>query len=737
MIEEDRRWRTARSGAPALVVAASLLGAVGITWPLATVLGEATIRKPDAWPAAWQIDWLHHALLTDPLGWADANIFFPYQDSLATSDLLLTHALITLPAAASGSPVLGYNVALLLGVALCGLGTYLLVDEVTGRRWISAATGVLVAIAPFRFLHIEHLSVSVPWAVPFFFWALLRHLRRPSWKWACLAAGFGVAVPASSLYIGLFTLPLVPLVLLFGLRRGPGIRDTWVPLAAAATVGLALVAWLVLPFAETVYNWGIPWPDESQALYAADAVSLAAPPAFMGRPDRLADVSLEARLYPGTALAVLGLLAVGVAIVAGRRRGDLRRTVSVVLSLGAAAIAAGTVIPIGHPAHRPWAWAFVGAVWTVPVLLSIQAILSSGRSGHGSTDALRFGLAGTAVAMALALGPTVHFLGEPLGPGPYRLLTGLSSVYLGPRVTARFGGLVVLFLGLAAAGTLGYLASTRLGRGPLRPWSLGLCACLLLATTAYDLPARPWQTSRVPDLDLPEYRWLSGIEGDFGILELPEKVARWERGHYMLASRHHWKRLVNGTGGQLPPLQHFFFLLEPWSQEFFSYIRSYFPLRYVVVHAEGLSPAARRLLPRLATGHEGWNRAHREGETWIFTVDRSKEQGVEVERLYLLVPLAPVAEIEFRARTQGSVPEGTRVELLQNDQPVQSWPIDDSWRRHRLAVEVRAPATPTPWPRSTTRFTWRLVPERPDAELQLRELRVDQRDDGDGSALPR
>lgn len=721
---------------PALVVLASLAAAVWITWPLASVLGEATIRKPDAWPAAWQINWLHHALLTDPVDWVDANVFFPYENGLTTSDLLLSHALITLPAAAAGNLVVGYNVALLLGVALCGLGAYLLIEEVTGCRWISAVTGTLVAIAPFRFLHVEHLAVGMAWAVPFFFWALLRHLRQPSWGWAWAVAALGVAVPASSLYVGLFTLPLVPLVLLFGIRRGPGGRVTWAPLIGAGAVGLAVVAWLVFPFARTLYNWGVPWPDEIQSIYAADAVSLAAPPAFMGGPGRLAAVSLEARLYPGTALATLGLLAVGVVIAAGRRRGELSRTVAAALALTVALTAVGSVVSADHPAHSLWGTLFVGAVWSVPVVLAIWAIARCGRGERGPAAALRLGLAGTAVSMGLALGPEVHFLGEPVGPGPYRLLTGLTSVYLGPRVTARFGGLVIVFLGLAAAGALGYLASTRLARRPLRPWAFVLCIGLLLAATAHDLPARPWRMSRVPDLDLPEYRWLSRVEGDFGILELPDQVGRWERGHYMLASRHHWKRLVNGTGGQMPPLHHFFFLLEPWSPEFFSYIRSYFPLRYVVVHEEGLAPPARRLLPRLATGHQGWGQAYRSGGTWIFTVDRSAEQGEEVERLFLLAPLSPVAQVSFQVRTDGPVPEGTRLELLQNDRPVESWPIDDSWRRHRLAVEVRAPPEPTPWPRTTTRLTWRLAPEDPGATLRLRELRVHRRD-GDAVPAPR
>jgi hypothetical protein len=179
----------------------TLLTAVGVvlvTWPLTPAMGRATLRDGEVLLTAWQLNWFHHALLTDPASWIDANIFFPYDHATTFNDLLLSHAILTLPVAAAESPVLALNLALLGGIVPSGLFANLLLDELVDAPWAAAAGGTLFALAPFRFLHMGHLSVAAAWTVPMFFWALLRHLRQPSWAWAALAAASGVAVGLSS-----------------------------------------------------------------------------------------------------------------------------------------------------------------------------------------------------------------------------------------------------------------------------------------------------------------------------------------------------------------------------------------------------------------------------------------------------------------------------------------------------------------------------------------------------------
>lgn len=208
------------------------------TWPLAREMGTATLRSGEVLLTAWQLDWFQHALLTRPGAWVDANIFFPYHRAATFNDLLLTHAVLTLPAAWAESPVLALNLALLAGIVLCGVCAYLLAEELTGEPWSAAVAGTLFALAPFRFLHLGHLSIAAAWPVPFFLWALLRHLRQPSWGRAALASAGGVAVGLSSLYTRHTSLRSCPASCSWGsaavLAAGPrGSRSS--PLARAAS----------------------------------------------------------------------------------------------------------------------------------------------------------------------------------------------------------------------------------------------------------------------------------------------------------------------------------------------------------------------------------------------------------------------------------------------------------------------------------------------------------------------
>ena len=708
-----------------LAIAASALGAVWATWPLFARLASATIGKGDAWPAAWQINWLHHALLTDPLGWTEANIFFPYENTLATSDLLLTPALLTLPAVFSDSSVLAYNLALIGGIALCGLAGFLLIEELTGSWWAAVLGGLMLALNPFRFLHIQHLSIIAAWPPALCCWLLLRFFRTPSWAWGWATAFSGVLVVGASLYQALYLAPILPLVVCYAASRGSGDRRAWRILLTTGAVLLPLVGVLVYPYWQAMVVRGVPWNPSDLERFAADVTSLAAPPPFMDAPDAASPpLDDEARLYPGAALSLLALVALAAAAIGAWKRKGVGGWI------GGACIAVGLLIGLGLVAQpaglwgRGWELLVLAAVWTAPPGLAVWAALQARRSpAPGHTTAAAFGLAATAWALALSFGPVLHVRGAAIGPAPYALLVRLSGAFEGTRVPARFGNFVVMFLAVAAAGALVHLASLPTVQRRLGKAAAGLLAVAVVIGLAIDLPDRPWGMAEVADTDLPEYEWLAGIPGDFGILELPEtgQQSTWERSYYMLASRRHWKRLVNGTGGQMPPLHEKFYFVEPWSEEFFSFVRSYLPVRYVVVHEAFLTaPVKTDLLPRLATGHQGWGRAYQNRGAWVFDVDRSADRGPVVERVYLRSALAPMARLSFDVRAQ-DLPEGNLiVELLQDDQRIGAWPIGPDWRTVSIDVPVaaRAPIAENAWPRATTLFRWQLPPAAA-GELEL------------------
>src|SRR5262245_21102801 len=110
--------------ARALAVA-TVLGLLTVvhTWPLAS--SPATLSRNDNGDCQlneWIVAWIAHQLPRDPLRLYDANIFHPEPRTLAFSEPLLVPALVGAPIRwLGGSPVLTYNLLLLLGLWLAAL----------------------------------------------------------------------------------------------------------------------------------------------------------------------------------------------------------------------------------------------------------------------------------------------------------------------------------------------------------------------------------------------------------------------------------------------------------------------------------------------------------------------------------------------------------------------------------------------------------------------------------------
>jgi hypothetical protein len=166
-----------------LVAFAGLLLAVLTSWPL--VLHLPSRIAPDLGDpvrTAWQIAWVGHAMLHDPLHIFDANAFYPHPLSLAFSDSLLGYG----PAAFFGSGTVAalvrYNLLFLWAWSLCFVGAYLIARELGLGRLGGAAAGVAFAYAPYRVTEAGHLHVISSGGLPLAMFLLARGYRRSSRK---------------------------------------------------------------------------------------------------------------------------------------------------------------------------------------------------------------------------------------------------------------------------------------------------------------------------------------------------------------------------------------------------------------------------------------------------------------------------------------------------------------------------------------------------------------------------
>jgi hypothetical protein len=165
----------------AWVALAGVALAVLTSWPL--ILHLPSRIAPDLGDpvrTAWQIGWVGHAMLHDPLHLFDANVFYPHPLSLAFSDSLLGYG----PAAFFGSGTIAalvrYNLLFLWAWSLCFAGAYLLARELGLGRLAGGAAGIAFAYAPYRVTEAGHLHVISSGGIALALFLLLRGYRRGS-----------------------------------------------------------------------------------------------------------------------------------------------------------------------------------------------------------------------------------------------------------------------------------------------------------------------------------------------------------------------------------------------------------------------------------------------------------------------------------------------------------------------------------------------------------------------------
>lgn len=166
----------------ALVALGAIALAVLTSWPL--ILHLPSRIAPDLGDpvrTAWQVAWVGHAMLHDPLHLFDANAFYPHPLSLAFSDSLLGYG----PAAFFGhgtvAALVRYNLLFLWAWSLCFAGAYLLARELGLGRLGGAAAGIAFAYAPYRVTEAGHLHVISSGGIPLALFLLARGYRRGSW----------------------------------------------------------------------------------------------------------------------------------------------------------------------------------------------------------------------------------------------------------------------------------------------------------------------------------------------------------------------------------------------------------------------------------------------------------------------------------------------------------------------------------------------------------------------------
>jgi len=421
--KQSARWAPSPSLGRAEVLWVAIAGvllAILTSWPL--VLHLPSRIAPDLGDpvrTAWQVAWVGHAMLHNPLHLFNANAFYPHPLSLAFSDSLLGYGPAGFFGHGTVAALIRYNLLFLFAWSLCFAGAYLLGRELGLGRLAAGAVGIAFAYAPYRVTEAGHLHVISSGGIPLALFLLLRGYRRSSrglivvgWLVAAWQISLGFTLGLQFAYL-LAILAALAFIHWWRAQRPALPRQ----LVAVTLVGMAVVGIVTVYQARPYLKVASEYPTAKRTLKEVKNYSAG--------PAALLSASSENRVW-GSATA-------------GMRAKVHSKNESVF---------------------------FPGGLILVLALVGLIGVRGPGESGNGVggnsyTRRLRIGLAvGIAVVSILALGMGLTGAGYP-----YRLLYNYAPGWNGVRVPGRIFTTATLFYALLAG------AGAQLLVRRLRPWA--------------------------------------------------------------------------------------------------------------------------------------------------------------------------------------------------------------------------------------------------------------------------
>jgi len=557
--------------------------ALVMTWPLAKVLpreiaGDLGDPLFNGWVLLWTSGQLLRVLHGDVSALAhywQGNIFYSAPLTLAYSEHLTPQMLQALPVlAATHNVVLAYNLLLLATIVLSGVGTYLLVRELTGQPLAAFLAGVAFAFAPYRIDQWSHLEVLSSQWMPFALYGFRRFFvtarLRPLIGGACAL----VAQALSCAYYMAYFTPFAVAYCLYEMVARGQFRDrrTWYALVGAGTGALLLVGLFLWPYAQVrrFTDVGVREAAEVQQ-FSADTQAFAT----ISHHSRLWGTRVralpqnEGQGFPGFTILAFAALGVG----AGAARAFTHARDAATRTAGWRRALAWTVgvlllVYVGLIVHLlATGQGLVSIAGVVvrfryrPVRLAIQIAAVGGtllvvspwcrRVARGVPRSPVAFFAWTTIAAAwLALGPTMYAGGRLLGPGLYSVLYRWVPGFDGLRVPSLHFMLVALFLAILAGLGAATLSSHRLGR------PVAALAILAILVESWSVPV---ETHAPPQLAtagiradvIPVYQWIRELPAGTVVAEFPFGGV-WDEIGYTFAAGYHGKPIVNGYSGFFP-----------------------------------------------------------------------------------------------------------------------------------------------------------------------------------------
>jgi hypothetical protein len=283
------------------------------TWPLGAHLSSRIPHDPgDPILNAWILWWNTQAI---PLTaeWWDAPFLHPLRGSLALSEHLLGISLYATPLQWAGaSPLVAYNIALLLSFTLSAFFAYLLALWLTRSHLAALCAGVAFGFAPYRAGQLSHLQVLTSQWLPLMLLGLHGYLTSGRTRWLALFAACWLVQSLANGYFMLF----MPVLIVLWIAYYMAWRDAWTragAIAIAWTAASVPLLPIVLKYREVHGDLGLGRSAGDIRQFSASLASFMHAPPLLAVWPAGAPQNQEHYLFPGVtapAVVVLALIVV-------------------------------------------------------------------------------------------------------------------------------------------------------------------------------------------------------------------------------------------------------------------------------------------------------------------------------------------------------------------------------------------------------------------------------------------
>ena len=370
-VARPRRWTSGRRGGLTAFLV-YLLGAVILTigaWSDPTSGWAGSCCDQDQ--TIWYLGWTPHALANGLDPFFTSQIGAPDGVNLMWNTPMTLLGLLGWLPAKIGGPIFGFNVLMLVGIALSGFTAWLAIRRWTGDGLGPMVGGAVYAFSPFVASHAAmHLNQATAWVPPLFLLVLDELLvtrRRPPWQ-AGVALGVlstaQLLITEEMLATSVLAAGVLVCVMAFA-RRDGRLRARWREGAArlVPALAVAMLTFLLLaggPLAAQFFGpQRISGQVQDPKTYSTDLLNLILPtPYQLVAPDAATRVSHEFSGLYHEATGYLGLpLLVLLVVVAIRQWDDIRIRVASVTGALLFVLSLGPWLHVGKQAlHVPLPW---------------------------------------------------------------------------------------------------------------------------------------------------------------------------------------------------------------------------------------------------------------------------------------------------------------------------------------------------------------------------------------------